>query len=499
MLERRTFMKHLVLAVFLLSSPADGTIRHAQAGRASQGLEANRGVINIRERGATGDGVSDDTSAIVAAFAGACASGGGTIYVPPGTYIIDPASAPIPICSRLVVQGSGTLKVKPDAGNYRHIFAPDPANARVDDLTFSGITVDQNAIANTTATIRTADGGTLQMIWQIYAGTGLHFENMHLYVSGVNPIDVNGATISGVYIERNYVVFQKRPGQPAFDNSSIYIDADNFHVTDNTFVSTIADAAVTAIEVHSGSGSIAGNTIDGYEFGMNLVDVHGVSAIGNNVGNAAYGISLWSTRATKLVTISGNTIAVGQVTRRTASAYGIATSFNDGVNGEFSNLQIAGNVVTFEQESASREIAGAVNYGIGLQALGNVADVMVVGNQIVRAPVRGITIGVSDRRYTTSRVLVRDNQIIDAGSNFSPGASDYSAAVAVQGNLSSVDVVGNRLHFLSNPFIGHFSYWSSEIGFTFTDVVVANNVSTAVHGSPQNGLTPSVTQLYPPQ
>jgi hypothetical protein len=232
---------------------------------------------------------------------------------------------------------------------------------------------------------------------------------------------------------------------------------------------------------------------------MNLVDLHEASATGNNIRNAAYGISLWSTKTMSSVTISGNTISVAQVSRGVPSSYGIATSYNNGVNGDFSNLQILGNVLTFEQESAPREIAGAVNYGIGIQALGNVSNVLVLGNQIVRPPVRGITIGVSDAKYATSRVSVRDNQIIDAGSNFSSSASDYSAGIAVQGNLSSIEVLRNRLDFLSDPFTGHFSYWSSETGFTFRNVVVADNYSSALRGSPKNGLTTSVSQAYPPQ
>jgi hypothetical protein len=86
-------------------------------------------------------------------------------------------------------------------------------------VTFRDITVDQNTSENTTATIRVGEDNTLQHVWQIFGGTNLHFENMHLYVSGVNPIDVNGPTISGVYIARNHIVFRKRAGQPEFDNS----------------------------------------------------------------------------------------------------------------------------------------------------------------------------------------------------------------------------------------------------------------------------------------
>ena len=456
-------------------------------------------AVSIRDHGAEGDGATDNTSAIVAAFTAVCTSGGGTIYIPPGTYIINPAAASIPICSDLVVQGPGTLKVKPNAGNYQAVFAPSPPEAAVNNVTFTGISVDQNTLSNTAATIDVGDVRTHQRIWQVFAGTNLHFENMRLYVSGVNPIDVNGPAVSGVYVNRNHIVFQKREGQPEFDNSSIYINGDNFHVTDNTFVSTAADAARTAIEIHTGSGSVSGNTIDQFSIGMNLVDLKASSVTGNHVRNAGYGITLWSITVMESVVISGNTVAIAQVTRGIASSWGIATSSDADFNGDFSDLQITGNIVRFEEESSSRTINGSANYGIGLQAPGNISSAFILGNEITRAPVRGIAVGVLDERYTTSRVSVVHNRIVDAGSNVSPSALHYSAAISVQGNLSSIDVLRNRLDFLSKPFIGRYSYWSFETGYTFANVVIAENYATAVHGSPTNGLTASVVQTYPPQ
>ena len=76
-----------------------------------------------------------------------------------------------------------TLKVKPDAGNYRTIFVPSPQQTAVHNVTFTGITVDQNTFGNTSAAIDVGDVRTHQRIWQIF-GTNLHFENMRLYVSG---------------------------------------------------------------------------------------------------------------------------------------------------------------------------------------------------------------------------------------------------------------------------------------------------------------------------
>jgi hypothetical protein len=483
--------------VFLLMSGLLEAAWDSQPGNAA--AQAPASIVSIRAYGAAGDGSTDDTPAIVAAFSAACEAGGGTISVPAGRFIINPAAAPIPICSDLVVHGPGTLKVKPDAGNYRAIFAPSPPETAVHNVTFAGITVDQNTFDNAAATIDVGDDRTHQRIWQIFAGTNLHFESMRLYVSGVNPVDVNGPAVSGVYVHRNYIEFRKRPGQPEFDNSSVYINGDNFHVTDNTFVSSASDEARTAIEIHSGSGSVSGNTIDRFSIGMNLVDLKSSSVTGNHIRNAGYGITLWSATAMESVVVSGNTVAIAQATRGISSSWGIATTYDAAFNGDFSNLQITGNIVRFEAESSSRPISGSANYGIGLQALGNISNVAVLGNEIIGAPVRGIAIGVLDRKYTASRVAVLQNRIVDAGSNRSPGALHYSAAISVQGNLSSIDVLRNRVDFLSNPFSGRYSYWSFETGYTFTDVVVADNYATAIDGSPINGLSPSVIQAYPPQ
>lgn len=43
--------------------------------------------FNVKDFGAKGDGVTDDTAAIEAALAAAAAQGGGTIYLDAGTYI----------------------------------------------------------------------------------------------------------------------------------------------------------------------------------------------------------------------------------------------------------------------------------------------------------------------------------------------------------------------------------------------------------------------------
>jgi hypothetical protein len=49
-----------------------------------------QGVFNVRNYGAKGDAATDDTLAIRAAIAAAEKAGGGTVYFPPGTYVVSP-------------------------------------------------------------------------------------------------------------------------------------------------------------------------------------------------------------------------------------------------------------------------------------------------------------------------------------------------------------------------------------------------------------------------
>ena len=71
--------------------------------------------ISVKDFGAVGDGVTDDTTEIQAAIDAVNASGGGFLYVPPGTYIVSPLSMKTGV--RLVGASSASTTLKFPAGN----------------------------------------------------------------------------------------------------------------------------------------------------------------------------------------------------------------------------------------------------------------------------------------------------------------------------------------------------------------------------------------------
>lgn len=70
--------------------------------------------INIRDFGATPDDKTDDTQAIVAALAACAKAGGGSVYVPSGTYIISRQGRETPILelpSNTTIRGDGAASI----------------------------------------------------------------------------------------------------------------------------------------------------------------------------------------------------------------------------------------------------------------------------------------------------------------------------------------------------------------------------------------------------
>jgi hypothetical protein len=143
------------------SKIADGTIVNADV-NASAGIVASKlaftqsgtgatartvdsklkDVVSVKDFGAVGDGVADDTTAIQAAI-NSLPAGGGCVYIPRGLYLVDPAVG-INVVSGLTLCGDGRacsqLVAKPVGGTIlKRAFNNAGPNAYVDSVTIRDI------------------------------------------------------------------------------------------------------------------------------------------------------------------------------------------------------------------------------------------------------------------------------------------------------------------------------------------------------------------------
>lgn len=89
--------------------------------------------------GAVGDGVTDDTAAILAAYAAATALGGAIVYFPPGSYVLN-AFTVVPANTTIMGSGMGATTIIHADGltGTGHLFEAGGANVTVADLTIDG-------------------------------------------------------------------------------------------------------------------------------------------------------------------------------------------------------------------------------------------------------------------------------------------------------------------------------------------------------------------------
>lgn len=92
-------------------------------------------VFNVKSYGAVGDGVTLDTAAIQAAIDACVAAGGGTVYFPPGVYLVN-GELTVPAGSQVNFQGAGPtasqIKWQTDLGSGKYgikfVDHADPTN-----------------------------------------------------------------------------------------------------------------------------------------------------------------------------------------------------------------------------------------------------------------------------------------------------------------------------------------------------------------------------------
>ena len=114
-------------------------------------------IFNVKDYGAKGDGTTNDTQAIQSAVNAAHAAGGGSVYIPAGTYIVtgqsSASSGAIMLYDNITVFGDGmgasTVKLKDGWSNSVTGIFRDQSGVQNHDIGMHDLTIDGNR-ANTT-------------------------------------------------------------------------------------------------------------------------------------------------------------------------------------------------------------------------------------------------------------------------------------------------------------------------------------------------------------
>lgn len=518
---------HLSHSIATASQPrALASSRNGRPHDTAESCPVSGGKVNIQDCGADPTGQLDSTAAIAAAHRAICAAGGGEIDYPEGTYSITPSNGNFLTCSNLYEYGTGKLVVSPQTGDFAYIFGPPVGSDIVqDNITFDGLTIDENAINNTTSLPMTApcSGGTkapggplncYQFVWSFqgnYDGyvTNLTIRNTTIYSGGVSVLAVSDGNAEGVpskvtkniTFTNNNVVFEKRSSTPRFDNSALYIDAQGVNIGGNTFTTlheSASDGAGAAMEVHGGPGMAIGNNVDWYKLGGYLANTNGVIWSQNVVLHALDGLALYQEYAMDHNTITSNSFSLNNADRfdpASADTFGIALANAAALSGTVSNLQIANNTIEFQPDTGASDSLNPYNSGgISLFSYGVVENADVEDNIVQNSPVTCINVGGGGSATgINTNILLANNRVIDCG--MMPAMIDMDAAIWLDGTLNNIDVLQNDLIFTSNPFRGHYAILGSRI--SATGGFVADNEVTAVDGTPIIDLSSNMSQTVP--
>lgn len=199
-------------------------------------------VVDVRDCGAAGDGLADDTQAVAAAMRAAAGAGGGTVHLAPGTYrVTETVRTPAGVCLR----GAGRENTVLVGDGYDPTGGEPPAallaltdRTGVSDLTLTGAVAQGVASRRDERPDRSADA-MVRLLAEDPAGT---VEDVHVLNCRLRTLEETPHTRDMLYLKAIHV------GHDCFgrcrrvkicsneiDGSLFFYRADRMHVIRNTF------------------------------------------------------------------------------------------------------------------------------------------------------------------------------------------------------------------------------------------------------------------------
>jgi hypothetical protein len=337
--------------------------------------------------------------------------------------------------------GSGPqsiLRVRDDVGSYNLIFG-QPAK-RVRNVAFLNLRIDQNPAGNPGSNINAATDA--EDVIQLYDFDGVTIQNVAFDPEpGIQAIVLAGPhAINATVAECSFRFERGASSDPFYDNSSVYTEAARVVITGNHFVSTNAQNAVTAIEVHGGPYiEVAKNDALEFQIGMNVVnatkgypdvaDAHAVIR-DNRFMETTQAFDLWSVtgRTLRGIVIDRNRVTMEQHRQYANTWLGMTFVRGPkvaGIDGAFDDVTVEHNIFDFRR-LYSEPIATLDAAGIDAAPKGALHHLNVLGNAIIAPPASGMRIGAAAVTPELQDLEFTGNTISDAG--WDPHASTRTRA-----------------------------------------------------------------------
>ena len=290
-------------------------------------------VLNVKNFGAKGNGITDDTKFIQAAINAASARDSSIIFFPQGTYCLGSYISTsvyftnyiLLLHNNISVKGTGEKTIirlknhlfdKNDTSANAHLFY----GINVSNINFSDLSIDMNGSNNLVPQHVIKNHAAIF----IMGGNNINVQNVSIKnCAGCNMIVIrekgNNARIQNCrfYNGGNYVGVPK-PNKNQTDFSFIYCTWDNSRINSNKIIQQQPDIALSnfsgGIELHGSFSTASDNTITGCYPAIYITsDVHplyNVVVENNVINNCLVGISFWVEYPIDNVLINKNTIGL---------------------------------------------------------------------------------------------------------------------------------------------------------------------------------------------
>lgn len=428
-------------------------------------------VVSVKDFGAIGNGLADDTIAIQKAIDAVHGAGGGVVFFPSGTYqvTINPkTSQALILRPKLTLRGEGadrsTLKLGDHQGNYQAILAGERSSSDLSDFAMYDLAIDANSDNNPilSKSDLPADKQPRYAL-QIFSGRRIHIERCQFTnQNNMNTITLNSnADLVSDGIIKNNTFERIGGGDIDYDHSTIFTYGKRMIISDNHFVSRNGagtNGARTAIEIHGDDHLVKDNVIDGFTNGINITGYAYSSknqSIVNNVIKDAYtGMTIWSffhrgnksKPALENCLIANNEISLNIKDWR--KLWGDTSSagiwLDPRSDAPIHNLNILNNKIIFTNFADRGRVKDNRGNGINLWRASSpkvlAKNMRVLSNQIQNSLAAGIYISMSITQGEISK-----NTILNPGQSKGDFHEDYRAAMIVDGTFNDVQFNENLL------------------------------------------------------